>query len=149
MFTVSFASEQQITMTFRPNYLLAATALFVVEVAIARGSIPGAFVRNSVGDVLVIPLLYFFLRGMTKSTPSLALVVGLAIGLTAEFLQYLHLADLLGLKKGSLPYIILGNTFSWPDLLMYSIGGMLAAWLDLRVLQKRRAAPTAPQARRP
>src|SRR5687768_3786460 len=117
-------------MKFRPNYLLIATALFVVEVAIARGYIPGAFVRNSVGDVLVIPLLYCFLRGVTKSSPSVALAVGLAAGLTAEVLQYLHLADLLGLKKGSLPYIVLGNTFSWSDLLMYSIGGFLAAWLD-------------------
>jgi hypothetical protein len=127
-------------MTFRPHYLLVATALFVVEVAIARGYIPGAFVRNSIGDMLVIPLLYCFLRGVTKSSPLVALAVGLAAGLTAEILQYLHLADLLGLKKGSLPYIVLGNTFSWSDLLMYSIGGVLAAWLDVRVLQKRRDA---------
>lgn len=130
-------------MTFRPTYLVVATALFVVEVAIARGYIPSAFVRNSVGDVLVIPLLYFLLRGVTKATPAVALGVGLAAGLTAEVLQYLHLADLLGLKQGSLPYIILGNTFSWLDLLMYSIGGVLAAWLDVRVLQKRRAPHSA------
>lgn len=143
------APEHETTMIFRPGYLVVATALFVVEVAIARGYIPGAFVRNSVGDVLVIPLLYFFLRGVTKSTSSVALVVGLAAGLTAEVLQYLHLADLLGLKKGSLPYIVLGNTFSWSDLLMYSIGGVLAAWLDMRVLQKRRALRNAPQARGP
>lgn len=123
-------------MTFRPNYLVVATALFVVEVAIARGSIPSAFVRNSVGDVLVIPFLYFLLRGLTKATSSVALVVGLAAGLTAEVLQYLHLADLLGLKQGSLAYIVLGNTFSWLDLLMYSIGGVLAAWLDVRVLSR-------------
>ena len=49
----------------------------------------------------------------TKSTPAVALVIGLAAGLTAELLQYLHLADLLGLKQGSLPYIVLGNTFSF------------------------------------
>jgi hypothetical protein len=126
-------------MTFRPNYLLVAAALFVVEAAIARGYIPGAFVRNSVGDVLVIPLLYCFLRGATKASPSVALAVGLAAGLTAEVLQYLHLADLLGLKKGSLPYVVLGNTFSWSDLVMYSIGGVLAAWLDVRLLQKHLA----------
>jgi hypothetical protein len=136
-------------MTFRPNYLVVTTALFIVEVAIARGVIPGAFVRNSVGDVLVIPLLYFFLRGVTRSTPSVAVGIGLAAGLIAELLQYLHLADRLGLQHGGLLSIILGNTFSWSDLLMYSIGGLLAAWLDARVLQKRRAARPAPQARRP
>ena len=136
-------------MTFRPSYLVVATALLVVEVAIARGYIPGAVVRNSVGDVLVIPFLYFLLRGMTKATPSVALVAGLAAGLTAELLQYLHLADLLGLKTGSLLYVVLGNTFSWSDLLMYSIGGVLAVWLDVLVLQKRRVSRNVPQARRP
>src|SRR5690349_11669387 len=120
-------------MTFRPNYLVLAAALFVVEVAIARGYIPSAFVRNSVGDVLVIPLLYFLLRRVTKSIPFVALVVSLTVGLSAEILQYVHLADLLGLKKGSLAYIVLGNTFSSSDLLMYCIGGALAAWLDVHV----------------
>jgi len=117
-------------MTFRASYLVVATALFIVEVAIARGYIPSAFVRNSVGDVLVIPLLYFFLRGVTKLTSSAALVVGLAAGLSAEVLQYVHLADLLGLKRGSLAYIVLGNSFSWSDLLMYAIGGVLAVGLE-------------------
>lgn len=122
----------------RPNYLVVATVLFVVEVAIACGSIPGAFMRNSAGDVLVIPFLYFFLRGMTTSIPSVALGVSLAGGLTAELLQYLHLVDLLGLKHGSLLAIVLGSTFSGSDLLMYGIGGVLAVWLDVCVLQKRR-----------
>jgi hypothetical protein len=126
-------------MRFRPQYLIIAIVLFVVEVVIARGYIPGAFVRNSVGDVLVIALLYFFLRGVSKATPAVALAVGLAAGLAAEVLQYLHLADLLGLKNGSLLSIVLGNTFSYLDLLMYYIGGILAAWFDVRVLQKRRA----------
>jgi hypothetical protein len=127
-------------MTFRRNQLVVAAVLFVVEVAIARGFVPGTFVRNSVGDILVIPLLYFFLRGVTRSTPSAAFAVSLAAGLTTELLQYLHLADLLGLKEGSLPYIVLGNTFSSSDLLMYGIGGALAAWLDARVLAKSRSA---------
>jgi hypothetical protein len=122
---------------------------FVVEVAIARGYIPGAFVRNSVGDVLVIPLLYFVLRGVTRSTLSVALAASLVAGLAAELLQYLHLADLLGLKKGSLLYIVLGNTSSWSDLLMYGIGGALAAWFDVRVLQRRYASRNVPQERPP
>jgi hypothetical protein len=123
-------------MTFRPIYLIVATTLFVVEIAIARRYIPSEFVRNSIGDMLVIPLLYFFLRGVSKLTPLAALVASLAIGLTAEVLQYLHLADLLGLKKGGLLYIVLGNTFSWSDLLMYSIGGVLAAWIDVRMRER-------------
>ena len=135
--------QKHTAMTLRPSYLILATVLFVVEVAIAQEYIPSPFVRNSLGDVLVIPLLYFFLRGVSKSTPMVTLVVVLAVGFSVELLQYLHLADLLGLQKGSLLYIVVGNTFSYSDLLMYSIGGVLAAWLDVRVLQKGRAAHNA------
>jgi hypothetical protein len=71
----------------------------------------------------------------------------LAAGLAAEALPYLHLADLLGLKRGSLLYIVLGNTFSASDLLMYGLGGLLAAGLDVRVLQSRYAPHDAPQVR--
>src|SRR4051794_28838137 len=130
-------------MTFRPIYLGVAIALLVVEVAIARGTIPGAFVRNSLGDVLVIPLLYCLLRGVTKASPLVALVVSLAMGLAAEVLQYLRLAELLGLQHGSVPAIVLGSTFSYDDLLMYSIGGVLGVCLDIWALRNHRAPPRA------
>lgn len=123
-------------MVFRPVYLAIATAMLAVEVAIAQGYIPGAHVRNSLGDVLVIALIYFLLRGVTAATPMYALVVGLATGLAAELLQYIHLADMLGLKPGSFLSIVIGNTFSFSDLVMYLLGGVLAIYFDLCVLQK-------------
>jgi hypothetical protein len=134
-------------MTFRPICLVTAAALLVVEVIIARGYFPAAFVRNSIGDVLIIPLLYFLLRGLAKTSPLIALAASLIVGFIVEALQYIHTADLLGLQQGSLLYIALGNTFSSLDLLMYSIGGVLAVCLDLRVLQQLRPPPNAPQAR--
>jgi hypothetical protein len=126
-------------MAFRPIYLAIAAALLAVEVIIGRGYLPGAFVRNSIGDVLIIPLLYVLLRGLTRTSPPIALAASLLAGFMVEALQYIHLADLLGLQQGSLLYIVLGNTFSSLDLLMYGIGGVLAAWVDMRVLQQRRA----------
>jgi hypothetical protein len=120
-------------MTLRPIYLLIALAIFVVEVLIGLGIIPGTFVRHSIGDLLVTALLYFLIRGLTRTTPATALVAGVATGFLVEALQYIHLADLLGFAEGSLPYILLGNTFSLSDLLMYTIGGVLAAWADMRL----------------
>jgi hypothetical protein len=127
-------------MTPRLIYRAVAAALLAVEGAIARGLIPGALVRNSVGDLLVIPLLYVLVRALANLAPGLTLVVVLAVGLAAELLQYVHLADLLGLRQGSLASIVLGNTFSSSDLLMYGIGGALAAWLDVRLLGRRSAS---------
>ena len=137
-------SHNETTMIVRPIYLVAAGLVFLVEVAIARGVIPGAFVRNSLGDVLVVPLLHFFLRGVTRLPTSRALAIVLAVAFTVEALQYLQLAGRLGFEHGSLPSIVLGTTFSVADLLMYCVGGLLAAWADVHLLRRdhrRRSAP--------
>lgn len=123
-------------MVFRPRYLAAAILVFVVEVAIALGYIPGTFVRHSAGDILVIPLLYFGLRSVTRLGERAAVTICLGTALTVEILQYFHLADLLGFEQGSLPYIVLGNTFSLLDLLMYALGGVLAIMVDRYLLRR-------------
>lgn len=122
---------------FRPPHLTLAVVIFAIEVAIALGVVPGAFVRHSLGDVLVLALIYFFIRGVTRISLGMALALSLVIGLVAELLQYIHLADLMGLQKGSILYVVIGNTFSAADLLMYLIGGLLAASVDALLLKER------------
>jgi len=96
-------------MTFRAPYFILAIAIFLLEVAIASGYIPGTFVRSSVGDILVTILIYCLIRSLTRASVVTALVVSLLISVTAECLQYIHLADRLALNKGSIFYIILGK----------------------------------------
>ena len=123
-------------MTSRPIYVAIAVVIFALEVAIARGYIPGQFIRNSLGDVLVIALIYFFLRGITTFSRWIVLVGSVAAGVGVELLQYVHLADRLGLEQGSLLYIIIGNTFSLLDVVMYLLGGVFAICLDVLLLKK-------------
>lgn len=123
-------------MTFRPLYFTLALVIFAIEVAIARGYIPGQFVRNSLGDVLVLALVYFFLRSVTTHSPVETFVVSLVIGFAVELLQYIHLADMLGLEQGSFLAIVIGNTFSLLDVAMYLLGDSLAVCLDLFLLKK-------------
>ncbi|MEN9939092.1 MAG: hypothetical protein RLZZ387_5671 [Chloroflexota bacterium] len=131
-------------MHIQPRPLTIAAILLVVELAIARWAIPGAFVRDSLGDVLVVPMLYFLLRAVTRIAPWRVLTGVLALSVAVEGVQYLRLADLLGFDPGSLPAIVLGMTFSTSDLLMYGLGALLAMPLDIRVLTtRRRAAPDA------
>jgi len=127
-------------IAFRPIYLALAAAILAVEVAIAKGIIPGVFVRQNLGDVLVIALIYFFIRGVTRLRLSTALIASVTIGFVTEFLQYIHLVDRLGLQKGSVLYIVIGNTFSVMDLLMYLTGGLLAAGVDALLFNERRAS---------
>lgn len=88
-----------------------------------------AFVRPYLGDVLVIVLLFCLGRGPLGIRGKWLVPGVTALGVLAEALQYLRLADRLGLEPASPLRIILGSTFDWADLLCYLCGGvLLAAW---------------------
>ena len=117
----------------RTVYFSAAMLIFVLEVAIARGLFGMGFVRGSVGDILVIMLMYALLRGVALRPPASTALLATAIGFCVEALQYIHFANLIGLKPGSVMAIVIGNTFSVADLLMYCIGGALAFLIDAKL----------------
>jgi xanthine/uracil/vitamin C permease (AzgA family) len=111
-------------------------------VAIAKGlvKLPGvsvSFIRGSVGDILVIVLVYLAIRGSVAWAPATATIAAIGLGFVVEGLQLIHLADLLGLNKDSVARLVLGSTFSWEDLLMYLIGGYCALALDRWHLARR------------
>ncbi|MDW5418778.1 DUF2809 domain-containing protein [Iodobacter sp. CM08] len=116
-------------MRSRPLYYLIALLILFTEIAIAKGIVGNAFIRGSVGDILVIVLIYALMRA-NSIQPKISAVLACLIGFIVEGLQYIHLVDLLGLQKGSVLAIAIGNTFSPSDLLMYCIGGILAFSLD-------------------
>jgi hypothetical protein len=120
-------------MTGRSIYFIAAVIIFMIEIAIALG-LGGAFVRGSVGDILVIVLIYCLLRTSPIFPPITAAITAVATGFLDEALQYINIAERLGLKAGSILYIIIGNTFSPHDLLMYLVGGGLALTIDRYIL---------------
>ena len=98
-------------------------ALLGVEILIGRFA--HGFVRAYIGDVLVIPLLYCFVRVFyVRRSVWLPAAVG-SLGLLAELLQYLRLCDRLGIPRGSLPGILLGSSADWGDMLCYAAGTAL------------------------
>ena len=98
-------------------------ALLGTEILI--GLFARGFVRAYIGDVLVIPLLYCFVRIFyVRRSVWLPAAVG-CLGILAELLQYLRLCDVLGIPKGSLPGILLGSSADWGDMLCYAAGTAL------------------------
>jgi hypothetical protein len=124
-------------MTARFVYFITAAVIFIVEVVIAVGIIGGAFIRGSVGDILVIVLLYCLVRAALGLAPVVAAVSAVAAGFLVEALQSIKVAELLGLKAGSILYIAVGNTFALSDLFMYALGGLLALFVDRYILIPR------------
>lgn len=111
------------------RYLAFALLIFLLEILVATSLASVRFIRGSISDFLVVILLYFLCAAFYRCQPK-ALAAGIFLFAAAvEFSQYFHLADLLGFARGSLISILLGNTFSWQDMLMYALGSLAAyAW---------------------
>lgn len=84
-----------------------------------------AFVRPYVGDVLVVILIYTFIRiFLPEGGKWLPLYIFLfAAGV--EILQLFHLVERLGLENSSLFRILIGSVFDITDILCYAVGGLL------------------------
>jgi hypothetical protein len=108
-------------MTFKPTYFCLTILLFLIEVCIAI-FFKDEFIRPFVGDVLVVILIYCFIRAFWKIRPVVAALSVFGFACAIEGLQYLNLVDRLGLRQYKVLAIILGTTFDWMDILAYAIG---------------------------
>lgn len=113
-------------MHFKPKYFCIALAIFILEVLIATVFSPIAFIRGSLGDVLVVMLLYFLSLAFLPVHPVLLTLIVFVFACAIEVGQFFQFAELLGLEHYRLASILLGNTFSWGDISMYLIGCLAA-----------------------
>ena len=108
---------------FSLKYFLLSLLIFSVEVVIATILKGWCFVRAFVGDILVVVLVYTLINSFFdyRNKNKLLLYV-FVFAVFVEMLQYFKLAEKLDFPKGSPAYIIIGNYFSWEDILCYAIG---------------------------
>ncbi|MDO7873911.1 DUF2809 domain-containing protein [Hymenobacter sp. ASUV-10] len=81
-----------------------------------------AWLRPYGGDVLATIFVYCLLRGLTGGTMGRSLLLALLISYGIELGQYLRLVEHLGPGNYRLVRIVLGSTFTWSDMLAYTIG---------------------------
>lgn len=100
---------------------MAFVCLFLIEAAIALW-VHDRFIRPYIGDVLVVVLVYVFVRIFIPSgLRHLPLYVFL-FAACVEGLQHFHLVELLGLQGCRAARIILGSVFDWIDIACYGVG---------------------------
>jgi len=121
---------------FKKHYFIATILLFLIEVGIAL-YIHDDFIRPYMGDVLVVLLLYCCMQSFFTFSVKATTVVVLLFSFTVEFLQYIHLVEKLGLQKYALARTVLGTSFSWIDLLCYTIGVILIVLIEKRRLPRK------------
>jgi len=104
-------------MQSRLRYLFATLLLLATEIGIAL-FVHDTVIRPFVGDVLVVVLIYCFLRIFVR-VPAWAV---LALACVIEVLQYFDFVAVLGLEHNRVLSVMLGRTFSWSDFLAYFVG---------------------------
>jgi len=111
-------------LTFNLKFLLIFLAIFVVEILIAK-YLHDAYIRPFGGDVLVVVLIYAFLRIFLETNyKKLALSV-LIFSFIIEFLQAVNYVNWFGLQGNKFWSIVLGTYFTVYDLLAYFVGYLI------------------------
>ena len=124
-------------MRIKTQYLMIAIVVFVLEVMIATTFSHFRAVRGSLSDLFVVIFIYCLMRAFWDIAPSRLSAYVLLFACAVEISQYFHLADSLGLRRGSLLSILMGNTFSLIDILMYFLGCLFSYLSDTFFLSKR------------
>lgn len=120
---------------FSITYFLLAAALLITEVLI------GLYVRDSIirpygGDFLVVILMYCFVKSFARLTVKTAALAVLLLAYAVEVSQYFKLTVQLGLKNSTLANMLLGNSFSWTDMLAYTLGIMVVIAIEKSAIKK-------------
>lgn len=106
---------------FNKTYFGLTAIFFLIEVGIAI-FIKDKFIRPYLGDVLVVILIYSFVKSFLKISVCKAALVVLLLAFTIEILQYCSLVEKLKLQHNTIAKTVIGTSFSWEDILAYIAG---------------------------
>lgn len=106
---------------FNKSYFLAFILLFITEVLIAA-FLNDPIIRPYVGDLLVVILMYCFIKAFFKVRILAAAIGVLIFAYLVELSQYLNLIKLLDWQQYRLAHLILGSSFEWIDMIAYTLG---------------------------
>ena len=108
--------------TNKRSFYLAMTVFWLaVEVVIAC-YVHDRFIRPYVGDVLVVVVVYCFVRIWVPHGVRLLPLYVFLFAAGVEVLQYFHLVELLGVGNNTFLRVVLGSVFDVKDILCYGIG---------------------------
>ena len=117
---------------FQWKYFVLAILLFLAEVLIAY-YMHDKIIRPYVGDLLVVILIYCFIKSFVNISVTKAAIFVLLFAYVIELLQYLNMIKFLGLQKSRMANIVLGNYFEWIDLVAYTAGIAIVILIEKRI----------------
>jgi hypothetical protein len=114
---------------FNAGCFILTLLLLITEIIIAR-YLHDSLVRPFGGDFLEVILIYCFVKSFFNLPVLLTATGVLLFAYAVEISQYFHWVSVLGLQNSRLAKILLGTTFSFTDLLVYTLGIILVVMVE-------------------
>ena len=114
----------------RIAYGIAAAILLITEVLIAL-YVHDSFIRPYIGDVLVVIVIYTFIRIFIPERYRLLPLWVFLFAVGVEMLQFVHIVELLGLKDNRFFSLLVGSVFDIKDIICYAAGCLLLGGYEL------------------
>lgn len=113
----------------RIMYLIMFVLLLFIEVLIAL-YVKDSFVRPYIGDVLVVIVLYCFIRIFLPDKFSLLPLYIFVVAAGVEVLQYINLVQILGLENNRFMSLLIGSVFDIKDIGCYGLGCLILGVIE-------------------
>lgn len=111
-------------MKKRIIYIVLTIILLTIEVLIAL-FVQDRFIRPYVGDVLVIMVLYTFVRIFVPERIKALPVYLFGFAALVELAQYFRIGERLGLEGNRFFSVLIGSVFDVKDIVCYAVGAVL------------------------
>lgn len=120
-------------MKLNKTYFILTILLFIIEALIAIFLKTG-FIRHTVGDFLVVILIYCFFKSFLRVNALKLAISVFLFALFIELLQLLNVLSLLNMEHNKAAILILGSTFQVSDLVAYALGSISIFIIDLKFI---------------
>ena len=121
-------------MKKRILYAVATLFLLLIEVIIAL-YVHDDFIRPYVGDVLVVIVIYTFIRIIVPEKCKLIPLFLFVFAAGVELLQLANIVEILGVADNKFLKILIGSVFDIKDIVCYAVGSVILCmyeWVRVR-----------------
>lgn len=108
-------------MKKRILYAVATLLLLFIEVIIAL-YVHDDFIRPYIGDVLVVIVIYTFIRIIVPEKCKLLPLYIFILATGVELLQLANIVEILGVEDNRFLKILIGSVFDIKDIVCYAVG---------------------------
>ena len=108
-------------MKKRILYAVASLFLLLIEVIIAL-YVHDDFIRPYVGDMLVVIVIYTFIRIIVPEKCKLIPLLIFIFAAGVELLQLANIVEILGVEDNKFLKILIGSVFDIKDIVCYAVG---------------------------